>query len=41
VHDYECPGCGFVSSGHATKKAAAERGREHKSEHETTTERSE
>lgn len=35
--DYECPveGCGFVSRGWPSKSAAAERGRQHKAEHET------
>jgi hypothetical protein len=37
THDYVCPeeGCGWTSRGWDTKKAATERGKEHKAEHET------
>jgi hypothetical protein len=35
THDFECPDCGWLSRGWATKKARDERGRQHKAEHET------
>ena len=35
MHDYECPECGFASSGWSTKKARDERAKQHKAEHET------
>lgn len=35
TYDYVCADCEFVSRGHATKKAAAARGAEHQTEHET------
>lgn len=35
MHDYTCPDCGFTSTGWPTKKAAAERGKQHQTEHET------
>lgn len=33
--DYECPECGWTTSGWASKKAAEARGAQHQAEHET------
>lgn len=35
MHDYECPQCGFTSTGWPSEAAAARRGDAHQTEHET------
>ncbi len=35
THDYECPDCGWTSTGWPTKKQRDERGRQHRDEHAT------